>query len=54
MSEVTTIELEIETRNEAGWTVLTAGGELDLYTAPRLRDELLATVDSGVTGSPST
>lgn len=48
MSEVVIIELEIETRSEDGWTVLAAGGELDLYTAPRLRDELLATVDAGV------
>ena len=41
------IELDIETRNEDGWTVLVAGGELDLYTAPRLRDEVLATIDRG-------
>lgn len=48
VSGVVIIELEIETRSEAGWTVLAAGGELDLYTAPSLRDELLATVDGGV------
>ena len=47
-SGVVIIELEIETRSEAGWTVLAAGGELDLYTAPSLRDEVLATVDGGV------
>jgi anti-sigma B factor antagonist len=41
------IELDIETRHEDGWTILVAGGELDLYTAPRLRDEVLARVDEG-------
>ena len=42
-----TIELEIESRNEDGWTVIAARGELDLYTAPTLRDEVLATVERG-------
>jgi anti-sigma B factor antagonist len=45
---VVTIELEIETRTENGWTVITAAGELDLYTAPKLRDEVLAIIDGGV------
>ena len=44
---MTTIELEIETRHDDGWTVLATVGELDLYTAPRLRDEVLATVERG-------
>lgn len=42
-----TIELEIETRQEGDWTVLATVGELDLYTAPRLRDEVLASVERG-------
>jgi anti-sigma B factor antagonist len=42
------IELEIQTRREDGWTILVVGGELDLYTAPRLRDQVLGTVDDGV------
>ena len=41
------IELEIETHHEDGWTILVVGGELDLYTAPRLRDQVLAAVDGG-------
>ena len=41
------IELQIETRHEDGWTILVVGGELDLYTAPRLRDQVLAAVDGG-------
>jgi anti-sigma B factor antagonist len=45
----TAIELEIETRQESGWTVLVANGELDLYSAPRLRHEVLAALEGGVT-----
>jgi anti-sigma B factor antagonist len=41
------IELEVESRNEGGWTVLVTVGELDLYTAPRLRDEVLSALDGG-------
>lgn len=41
------IELQIETRTEDGWTILVTGGELDLYTAPGLRDEVLAKVADG-------
>jgi anti-sigma B factor antagonist len=44
---VRNIELEIDLRQEGGWTVLAAVGELDLYTAPRLRDEVLAAIDGG-------
>lgn len=43
------VELEIQSRNEGGWTILVAAGELDLYTAPRLRDEVLATLEGGAT-----
>lgn len=46
---VAVIELEIENRQQDGWTVLVAGGELDLYTAPRLRDEVLSTLEGGAT-----
>jgi anti-sigma B factor antagonist len=46
---VAAVELEIKNRNEDGWTILEAGGELDLYTAPRLRDEVLTTLEGGAT-----
>lgn len=42
-----TIELEIQTRDEDGWVVLETVGELDLYTAPKLRDEVLSTLERG-------
>jgi anti-sigma B factor antagonist len=42
-----TIELEIQTRNADGWVVLETVGELDLYTAPKLRDEVLSTLERG-------
>ena len=41
------IELQIETRTEDGWTILVIGGELDLYTAPRLRDDVLSKLADG-------
>jgi anti-sigma B factor antagonist len=44
---VISIELDIESRTEDGWTVLEARGELDLYTAPKLRDEVLGIIDRG-------
>jgi anti-sigma B factor antagonist len=44
---VMSIELDIESRTEDGWTVLEARGELDLYTAPKLRDEVLGIIDRG-------
>ena len=43
------VELEIQSRNEGEWTILVAAGELDLYSAPRLRDEVLATLEGGAT-----
>ena len=49
MKGVAAVELEIQSRMEDGWTILVAGGELDLYTAPRLRDEVLATLEGGAT-----
>jgi len=44
---VMSIELDIESRTEDGWTVLEARGELDLYTAPKLRDDVLGIIDRG-------
>ena len=44
---VRAIELEIESRQDDGWTVLAVSGELDLYTAPRLREDVLATLEGG-------
>ena len=40
-------EVAIGSREEAGRAILIVDGELDLYTAPTLRDRVLATVDGG-------
>jgi len=37
-------------RNTHGRTVLEVSGEIDVYTAPTLREKIIALVDGGVTG----
>ena len=46
-SEVVAIQLELDTRTEGDWTVLDVVGEVDLYTAPSLRDKLVSMIDGG-------
>ena len=41
------MELSLSTRTVAGRRVLEVGGEIDVYTAPQLRERLVALVDSG-------
>ena len=41
------MELSLATRTVAGHTVLEVGGEVDVYTAPRLRERLVGLVDGG-------
>jgi anti-sigma B factor antagonist len=41
------MELSLATRTVAQHTVLEVGGEVDVYTAPRLRERLVELVDSG-------
>lgn len=45
--EVLAIQLELETRTEGDWTILDVVGEVDLYTAPSLRDKLVSLIDGG-------
>jgi anti-sigma B factor antagonist len=40
------VELKVSTRSQGGRTVMSLGGEIDLYTAPRLHGELV-TILSG-------
>ena len=42
------MELSLATRTVDDHTVLEVGGEVDVYTAPRLRERLIELVDSGV------
>ena len=41
------MDLTLETRETAGHTVVSVGGEIDVYTAPRLRDKITELVSSG-------
>jgi anti-sigma B factor antagonist len=42
------IDLTVRSRVLDGWTVLSIEGEVDLYSAPVVRDAALAAMDSGV------
>jgi len=42
------IDLTVRSRVADGWTVLSVEGEVDLYSAPVLRDAALAATESGV------
>ena len=41
------MDLTLNTRDEAGHTVLAVSGEVDVYTAPALRDRIADLLDSG-------
>jgi anti-sigma B factor antagonist len=43
------MDLDIETTQRGGATVLRVQGEIDVYTAPRLRQKLVDLVDAGDT-----
>jgi len=41
------VDLSLSTRPERGRTVVEVTGEIDVYTAPKLREQLAELVDSG-------
>jgi anti-sigma B factor antagonist len=41
------VDLSLSTRTEGGRTVVEVVGEIDVYTAPKLREQLTELVDSG-------
>ncbi len=41
------MDLSLETRDVDGVTVVTVGGEIDVYTAPKLRDKIAELVAAG-------
>ena len=45
--ETSAIDLSIELRRADGWIVVSVEGELDLYTAPQLRDAVMGAVEDG-------
>ena len=42
------MDLSLTARAEGGRTVIEMAGEIDVYTAPRLREKIAALVDEGV------
>ncbi len=43
------MELSLSTRESAGTLVVDVGGEIDVYTSPKLRERLVGLVDEGAT-----
>ena len=41
------MDLSLETRQDNEHTILEVGGEIDVYTAPKLRDRITELVDAG-------
>ncbi|CAN5883937.1 anti-sigma factor antagonist BldG [soil metagenome] len=41
------MDLSLLTYEEGDWTVIAVGGEIDVYTAPKLRDALVDLVNKG-------
>jgi anti-sigma B factor antagonist len=41
------VELSLSTRTQQAHTVLEVGGEIDVYTAPQLRERLIELVEGG-------
>jgi anti-sigma B factor antagonist len=41
------VDLSLSTRTEGGRTVVEVGGEIDVYTAPKLREQLVELVNDG-------
>ena len=41
------MDLSLSTRTEGDHTVVEVGGEIDVYTAPKLREQLVDLVDDG-------
>jgi anti-sigma B factor antagonist len=41
------VDLTLETRDEGDRTVVAVGGEIDVYTAPKLREQLVDLVNDG-------
>ena len=41
------MDLSLETRHENGHTIIEVGGEIDVYTAPKLRERITELVDDG-------
>jgi anti-sigma B factor antagonist len=43
------MELALDSRTEGPFEIIEVGGEVDVYTAPRLREAIVAAIDAGHT-----
>jgi anti-sigma B factor antagonist len=43
------IDLTVEIGSKGPWTIVSVAGEIDLFTAPKLREQFLAALDDGTT-----
>jgi anti-sigma B factor antagonist len=41
------VDFSVHARTEGPWTVIDVEGEVDMFTAPKLRERLVQTVDQG-------
>jgi anti-sigma B factor antagonist len=46
-TEVRTIDIKVETRSVGGWTVIDVEGEVDVFTAPKLRESIIGLLGEG-------
>jgi anti-sigma B factor antagonist len=44
---VAAIDFVVDSRQEGSWTIVDVQGEVDMFTAPKLRERLVETVDQG-------
>lgn len=42
-----TIDINVESRKAGAWTVIDVEGEVDVFTAPKLREKIIALLDEG-------
>lgn len=45
--EVISIDIKVETRKSGGWAVVDVEGEVDVFTAPKLREQIIALLTGG-------
>ena len=41
------IDIKVETRESGGWAVVDVEGEVDVFTAPKLREQIIALLTGG-------
>lgn len=42
-----TIDIKVETKTSGNWSIVDVEGEVDVFTAPKLREQIIGLVNSG-------